>query len=312
MRKTTFQLLFVSLSLLLFGVSCSEDNLQLADNQNLISSCECTSYLTQNVGIPTFASIENFRDAYDCIKECHYGLLEEIDNQYPDIGSEGYDSLVEQGIIDEWAAIDAFANYGNYKSLLRKDLEIEDQWLEDGAVIADVPEETIGDDFMKAMLDENCNVVINGDTINVCDGFAINKLSWCTPIGGNSETFQSGNYRIKVSGGVFHSTSWIAGSVVYGKVTAYKRKNGKWKRNRERLSVGATCNVRRSPLNECELLNAPAITGFISKRTKSLTVTKVNWLNPQIWYKDPFDPMNPNPDGLVNGSSQDAAAIIGF
>jgi hypothetical protein len=239
-------------------------------------------------------------------------LLEEIDNQYPNISSESYDSLVEQGIINERAAIDAFSDYGNYKSLLRKDLEIEDVWLDNGAIIADAPQETIGDDFMKAMLDENCNVVINGDTISVCEGFAINKLSWCTPIGRNWEFTPGSNYRIKVSGGIFHSTSWIVGSVVYGKVSAYKKRSGKWKRNREILKVGATCNVRSSPLNDCELLNAaPAITGFRSNRTKSLTVTKVNWLNPQIWYKKP-NSNNSNPDGLVRGNSQHVSAIMGF
>ena len=305
--------LWIFSSVLLIMLSCNEDVSQLTTNQDLISNCGCTSYITANEGIPSFASNEDFRDAYNCLTECRDGILDEIDEQYPNITSDKYDDLVEQGVIEEWKAVDAFANYGNYKSLLKKDLEIEDVWLENGAIMADAPEEIIGDDILKAMIDENCNVKINGEIINVCDGMSVNKLSWCTPIGGNSGIISSGNHRIKVSGGIFHSTSLIiVGSVVYGKVTAYKRRFGKWKRSRERLTVGATCNVRRSPLNECEYLNQPAITGVRTKRTKSLTASKINWFNLQIWYKDPFSSMNPNPDGLVNGSSPYLSAITGF
>jgi hypothetical protein len=309
MRKTTFQLLFVSLTLLLFSVSCNEDNLQLTDNQNLISSCECTSYLTENAGMPTFASVEDFRDAYNCLSQCHDNLLDEIDNQYPNITSDEYDDLVEQGVINEWAAVDAFSDYGGYSSLLRKDLEIEDTWLVNGGAIKDAPEEVIIDNILKVMIDDNCNVKINGEVINVCENITVEKSHWCTPYGGNSGFSTSGNYRIRLSGKIYYIP--VIGSVVSGKVTAYRMKNGKWKKNRENLSVGATCNVRKSLINDCEFLTF-AVTGFKGKKTKSLSVSKVNWLNTQIWHKDHFDPMNPNPDGLVDGSSDHVSAIIGF
>ena len=308
MKKTTFQLLFVSLTLLLFSVSCNEDVSQLTDNQNLISSCQCTSYLTENAGMPTFASVEDFRDAYNCLNQCHDNLLDEIDNQYPNITSDEYDDLVEQGVIDEWAAVDAFSNYGGYTSLLRKDLEIEDTWLANGAIIKDAPQEALADNIMKAMIDENCNVKINGEIINICENLTVEKeLVWCTPVGWRSDFFPSGDYRIKLRGEITYIS--IIGSMVTGSITAYKRKNGSWKRNRENLSVGATCNVRRSSLNDCEFLTF-AVTGFKGKKTKSYSVSKVNWLNTQIWYKMPFDPMNP--DGFVDGSSDHVSGILGF
>lgn len=310
--KNLLKLLFVSLSLLFFSIGCSDDNSQLTDNQNLISSCQCTSYLTANEGMPSFASVEDFRDAYNCLSECHDNLLDEIDNQYPNISSEGYDSLVEQGIINEWAAIDAFSNYGGYTSLLRKDLEIEDAWLANGGDIKDAPEEVIIDNILKAMIDDNCNVKINGEVINICESLTVDKLAWCTPYGGNHDELLSlsGNHKIKLYGKIYYIP--IIGSVVSGKVCAFKKKNGKWERNRENLTVSVTCSVRRSPLNNCTFLNTPAQSGLKSDKTKSLSVSKVNWLSTQIWYKDPFSSTNINPDGKVNGSSDHVAAILGF
>lgn len=152
MKSVTIQLFFVFSSLLLFSVSCDESNLQLTENQNLISSCECTSYLADSEGMPSFASIEDFRDAYYCLSQCHDSLLDEIDSQYPDISSDEYDDLVEQGIINEWAAVDAFSNYGDFISLLRKDLEIEEAWLANGAIIEDAPQFMLFDNIMKAMV----------------------------------------------------------------------------------------------------------------------------------------------------------------
>jgi hypothetical protein len=312
--KNLLKLLFVSLSLLFFSTGCSDDNSQLTDNQNLISSCQCTSYLTANEGVPSFASVEDFRDAYNCLSECRDNLLDEIENQYPNISSEGYDSLVEQGIINEWAAVDAFSNYGGYTSLLRKDLEIEDAWLVNGAIIAEAPEEVIVDEVLKAMIDENCNVKINGQVINICENLVVDKtLQWCTPIGWHHDEFETtdGKHRIKLTGSLIYINILGIGSMVTGSIVAYKKKNGSWKRNRENLTIGATCSVRRSPLNDCEFLTFVP-TGSKSKKAESYSSSKVNWLNLQIWYKDPFDPMNPNPDGLVTGNSDHLSAIIGF
>ena len=33
-----------------------------------------------------------------------------------------------------------------------------------------MPEEEIADEVLKAMIDENCNVIVNGEIVNVCDG----------------------------------------------------------------------------------------------------------------------------------------------
>lgn len=307
--KNLLKLLFVSLSLLFFSIGCSDDNSQLTDNQNLISSCQCTSYLTANEGMPSFASVEDFRDAYNCLSECHDNLLDEIDNQYPHISSEGYDSLIEQGIINEWAAIDAFSNYGGYTSLLRKDLEIEDAWLANGGDIKDAPEEVIIDNILKAMIDDNCNVKINGEVINICESLTVEKLAWCTPYGGNHDKSTNGDYRIRLSGKIYYIP--IIGSVVSGKVTAEKKKNGKWEKNRENLTIRVKCSVRKSPLNDCDFLSI-ADSGLKSDKTKSLSVSKVNWLSSQIWYKNPFSATNINPDGRVHGSSDHVSAILGF
>ncbi len=141
-----------------------------------------------------------------------------------------------------------------------------------------------------------------------CENLTVEKeLVWCIPIGWRSDFFPSGDYRIKLRGEITYIS--IIGSMVTGSVTAYKRKNGKWKRNRENLSVGATCSVRKSPLNDCEFLTF-AVTGFKGKKSETLSVSKVNWLNTQIWYKIPYNAMNP--DGFVNGSSDHVSGILGF
>ena len=116
-------------------------------------------------------------------------VINELYNSYPNITNEGtfeIDGIIDKVLRDiyeqktdgDWGwnshqfhrRTEFFSDFGNYKSLLQKDLEIEDVWLENGAIIADMPEEEIADEVLKAMIDENCNVIVNGEIVNVCDG----------------------------------------------------------------------------------------------------------------------------------------------
>jgi len=277
--------------------------------------CNCESYLVLGETIPTFESAETFKAAYECLLECNDYHLDAIDRLYPDISSDDYNDLIEQEVIKEWQVFDHFAKAGNYNSLLRKDLKAEDKWLAGGAEIEDAPVDLIVDDVLKALIDNNCEIKIAGELINICEDMQQEKdLEWCTPYGVRSDFAETddGAYRIKLSGSIYtiYGTSAIA-----GKIVAYKkRNNGNWERNREWLSVGATCSVRRSPLNDCDLLSSPAVTGFKQKKTRSLRVSKINWFSTQIWFKEPFATADPmiGADGLVRGNSDHVAGLLGF
>ena len=317
-----FKWLAMASMVVLMVWGCSEENLQPVDKEksqstrksSLINSCECSIYLDVEQGIPSFLSREDFRDAYNCLTEAHDNWLDEIEANYPNITSEEFDLLVEEGVINEWKIFDDFASHGNYYSLFRKDLIEEDNWLENGAIISDAPEDIVGDEVLKAMINQDGEVKIGGVIINVRSTLmTYRSLELCTPYQARSEYFYNSDasYKTRLAGGIGYVP--ILGSFVYGKITAYKKKkNGRWKRNRENLSVAATCNVRRSPLNSCKFLTI-APTGWKSKKNKSITITKWNWFSLQIWYKRAYATNSTSPDGLVNGYSDNVSSSgMGF
>ncbi len=261
--------------------------------------------------IPSYSSFENFRNVYNSLREKHEEFLDNIEEKYPDVSAEEYDNLIDQSIIQEWKVLEDFSDSRSYNSLLKNDLIIENNWLDNGAIIDEAPNEIIIDEVLKAMINTDGNVEIDGKIVNLCDdGLDVQQRGdWCTPYGTRHKYFEEGNHRIRVSGGIGFP-NFILGSFITEKIVAYKKNwRGKWRRHRQLLTIGATCNVRRSPLNNCKMLNAPAVTGFKSKKRRSLSVTKFNWLNAQIWYKKPF---NNNPDGLVNANSEHIGVTIGF
>lgn len=316
-------------SLCIFG--CAKEKITISKNDSDIQRqhandppvCNCTQYMTFSNGIPEYNTIEDFKSALDCLKDCVDKHNDYLSNKYQLLNEDEYDDLFYYGNESEFQPLEDFNSSWTVMSLFKKDDIAELSWLNSGGINLDwdsYPNEIVPfDEAFKALLNFNCIAKIDNVVVDFCEGlndFRESSDSRNTPHLCSTWFFLSDDYpyanntrMIRLRGTAAHFLSLTA-QFIQAQIKNYRvRNNGNWRRTRASLSISGSSWVRDAGCNAyTNLQNNPVPIPVRERNSRSSLSTEAwGWVSGP-WFHHPEGHAGPA-DGAVVGSNGAFTAI---